>query len=198
MATVSSVTSTIKTPENEEHNEAVVGRWRSKQTVSHQVSEPIGWPTPAAVDVVSIVDHRSQESVCTALLVNELLKTFFPLTGPGHVLGPDEHLSRSATLVLVMSSAGCFQNPNFIRQLFEAEKHGLEALAVIVDDNFHFPSDTYYQELRALSTHVLSATDPQRSAVDLITLIKNPLRGDRGARASAGFATSARGLVDVN
>ena len=169
---MSSVTSTIKTPENEEHDVAIVSRWRSAPTVSHQVSEPIDWPTPAAVDVVSIVDHTSQESVCTALLVKELLKKFFPLTGPGHVLGPDDHVPSSATLVLVMTSAGCFQNANFIRQFFQAERLGLGALAVIVDDDFHFPSEAYFEELRALPTHVLSATGPQRSADDLITLIK--------------------------
>ena len=57
MVTVSFVTSIIKTPENEEHDEAMLGRWRSTPTVSHQVSEPMDWPTPAAVNVVSVVDH---------------------------------------------------------------------------------------------------------------------------------------------
>ena len=34
MPTVSSVTSTIKTPENEEHGEAIVGRWSRLQSTS--------------------------------------------------------------------------------------------------------------------------------------------------------------------
>ena len=37
-------------------------------------------------------DLMDQESVCTALLVSELLKRFFSLTGPGPVLGPNESL----------------------------------------------------------------------------------------------------------
>ena len=49
-------------------------------------------PTPSAVDVVSIVDHNSRESVSTALL-----KKFFPLTGLGH------------WRMLDMSSAGRFR-----------------------------------------------------------------------------------------
>ena len=172
MTTVLSMTSTIRTPENEEHDVVVVGRWRVLPTVSHLVSEPVEWSTPAAVDVVSIVDHTNQESVCTALLVKELLKRFFPLTGPGHVLGPDESLPRSATLVLVMSSTDCFLRPSFVRQLFQAERLGVGAVPVIVDDRFQFPSDAFFEELRALSTHVLSAADTERGADDLISLTR--------------------------
>ena len=61
--------------------------------------------TPSAADAVSIVDRNSQESVSTALL-----KKFCPVTGPGHGRGPDEHLSRGATGVLVMRSAGRFSD----------------------------------------------------------------------------------------
>ena len=119
---------------------------------------------------MSIVDHTNQEAVCTALLVRELLKTFFPLTGPGHVLGPDENLPRDASLLLVMSSTACFQKPSFVRQLFQAERLGMGAIPIIVDDSFQFPSDAFFQELRTLSAHILSGTD--RGADDLIALIK--------------------------
>ena len=173
MATVSSMKSIIKSPKAEEdvENQATVVRhWRSGPTVSHQVIEPVEWSTPAAVTVVSIVDHTNQEAVCTALLVRELLKTFFPLTGPGHVLGPDENLPRDASLLLVMSSTACFQKPSFVRQLFQAERLGMGAIPIIVDDSFQFPSDAFFQELRALSAHIMSGTD--RDADDLIALIK--------------------------
>ena len=172
MATVPSVLSIINSHGHNDNEEDEVCHWRSRETVSHLVSEPRGWSTPAAVTVVSIVDHTNQESVCTALLVRELLKRFFPLTGPGHVLGPDENLPASATLLLVMSSNGCFQRPSFVRQLFQAASRGIGAIPVIVDDSFQFPSDAFFQELRALSVHILSATGMERDADELITLIK--------------------------
>ena len=173
MAAVSFVKSIIESPENEEHvekEETPVSHWRSGPTVSHHVSEQADWSAPATVAVVSVVDHTNQEAVCTALLVRELLKKFFPLTGPGHVLGPEENLPRNATMLLVMSSNGCFQRPYFVRQLFQAERLGIGAIPVIVDDSFRFPSDLFFQELRALSAHRLSQTD--RDADDLIALIK--------------------------
>ena len=172
MGTVPSVLSVINSHGHHEEEENEVCHWRSRKTVSHLVSEPTRWFAPAAVTVVSIVDHTNQESVCTALLVRELLKRFFPLTGPGHVLGPDENLPASATLLLVMNSNGCFQRPGFVRQLFQAASRGIGAIPVIVDASFQFPSDAFYQELRALSVHILSATGIERDADDLITLIK--------------------------
>ena len=172
MATVPSVLSIINSYGHDENEENEVCHWRPRETVSHLVSEPRGWSAPAAVTVVSIVDHTNQESVCAALLVRELLKRFFPLTGPGHVLGPDENLPASATLLLVMSSNGCFQRPSFVRQLFQAASRGIGAIPVIVDDSFQFPSDALYQELRALAVHILSATETERDAGELITLIK--------------------------
>ena len=172
MSTVSSITTIVKPAQYEENEEMMVRHWRSEPTVSHEVTRLHGWSAPASATVVSIVDHTNRESVCTALLVRELLKKFFPLTAPGHVLGPDEDLPRSATLLLVMSSNGCFQRPSFVRQLLQAEGRGIGAIPIIVDGSFHFPSDALFKELRALSTHILSATGTTRDAEDLITLIK--------------------------
>ena len=149
----------------------MVRYWRSGPTVSHFVAEASPSLMLAEVPVVTIVDHANQESVCTALLVRELLKRFFFLTGPGHVLGPEEHLPASVTTVLVMSSNGCLQRPSFVRQLFQAEARGIGAIPIIVDDSFQFPSDALFQELRVLSTHLLSGT--LRTPDDLVALIKN-------------------------
>ena len=99
--------------------------------------------------------HRNLESVSTALLVQELLKTRYPLTGAGHVVGPDESLPESTTSLLVVCSTGCFQRPSFVRQLFEAETRGVVAIPIIADGSFQFPSDAMYQELLALSPHIL-------------------------------------------
>merc|ERR1712136_1765 len=138
--------------DTERHEETVVSQWRSGPAVTHRVTEPTGWSTPDTVAIVSIVDHTNQESVCTALLVKELLKKHFPLTAPGHVLGPEEIVPKSASLLLVMSSNGCFQRSSFIRQLFQAERLGIGAIPIIVDESFQFPSDAFFENLRALST----------------------------------------------
>ena len=165
----STVSSTVN-EESDDTEETTVNQWRSGPTVTHLVTEPVEWSTPAAVTVVSIVDHTNQESVCTALLVRELLKSFFPLSGPGHVLGPDENVPTNATLLLVISSNGCFQRPGFVHQLFQAERLGIGAIPIILGDVFHFPSEAFFHELRALSAHILSRT--HRHADDLIALIK--------------------------
>ena len=176
MATVSSMTSIINPPlknemeDDEVIEETVVSLWRPGTTVSHMVTEPMEWSTPAAVTVVSVVDHTNQESVCTALLVRELLKKFFPFTGPGHVLGPDENLPANATCLLVMSSNGCFQRQSFVRQLFQAERLGIGAIPIIVDGSFQFPSDAFFQQLRTVSPYTLSGIG--RGVDDLIALIK--------------------------
>ena len=143
MATVPSMLSIINSHGHDENDENEVCHWRSRETVSHLVSEHRGWSAPAAATVVSIVDHTNQESVCTVLLVKELLKR-----------------------VLVMSSNGFFQRPSFVRQLFQAACRGIGAIPVIVDDSFQFPSDAFFQELRALSVHILSATGVERDADD--------------------------------
>ena len=61
------------------------------------------------------------------------------LTGPGHVLEPDETLLTNGAQLLVVSSNGCFHSPNFIRQLLQAERLGIVSIPVIVEDCFRFP-----------------------------------------------------------
>ena len=109
-----------------------IKHWRSKPTVSRRVSEPMEWPTHSAVDVVSIVDHNSQKSVSAALL-----KKFCPLTGPGHGRGLHEQFSQVCHSCSGHELRWSLQKANFIRRSFQAERLGLGALAVIVDDGFH-------------------------------------------------------------
>ena len=145
--------------------------WLSSCSVAHHVTDNLQWGTMATTHLVSIVDHRNLESVCTALIVQELLKTRYPLTGAGHVVGPDESLPEGTTSLLVVCSTGCFQRPSFVRQLFEAETRGVVAIPIIADGSFQFPSDAMYQELLALSPHILQ--DLGRDATDLIALIRS-------------------------
>ena len=61
------------------------------------------------------------------------------LTAPGHVLEPNETLFTNGTLLLVVSFNGCFHSPNSIRQLLQAERLGIGAIPIIVEDCFWFP-----------------------------------------------------------
>ena len=167
MTTEEGVLSTIQTPDEDEE----VSCWGPSQTLSHQIIEPSRRSTPVGVPVVSVVDHCNQESVCTALLLQELLKRFFPLTGAGHVLGPDENLPMSVATLLVVCSQGCLQKPSFVRQLFQAEARGIGSIPIIVEDGFQFPSDRFFEELSVMSQHVLS--DTLRDPAELVALIKN-------------------------
>ena len=162
MATVPSVLSIINSHGHDENEEDQENHWRSRETVSHLVSEPLGCSTPAAVTVVSIVDHTNQESVCTALLVRELLKRFFPLTGPGHVLGPDENLL-----------AACHE---LQRVLPEAELCA-PAFPGWVSWNRRDSGRSNFRRTRSTrnsvhSQSIYSATGIELDADDLITLIK--------------------------
>ena len=87
------------------------------------------------------------------------------------MVGPDESLPESTTSLLVVCSTGCFQRPSFVRQLFEAETRGVVAIPIIADGGFQFPSDAMYQELLALSPHILQ--DLGGDATDLIALIRS-------------------------
>jgi len=126
---------------------------------------------PPTLEVVSVVDHRTQESVCAALLLQDLLQRHYPLMGTGYVVGPDECLPESATTVLVVCSNGCFQTPGFVRQLLQAESRGVAAIPIIVDGSFRFPSEPMYQGLRADAAYIMQ--DSGRHVDDLIALIKD-------------------------
>ena len=69
----------------------------------------------------------------------------------------------------MVCSNGCFQRPSFVRQLFQAQSRGIKAVPIIVDGSFQFPSETFYEELRAFSAHIMHGTD--RHVDDLIALI---------------------------
>ena len=142
---------------------------RSENTISHFVNEP-AHRRPVASDVVSIVDHFNQETVCTAHIIWELMKSHFPLTAAGHVLGPADVLPASTTVVLVVSSNGCFQNTNFVRPLFQSETMDTSVIPIIEDGSFQFPSDPMFQQLRTLSVHLLRETG--RDAEHLIAVVQ--------------------------
>ena len=155
---------------DQEIHETNVPHWESGlRSVTHTISSTNRQRSYMSVPVVSIVDHTTQESVCTAILLKEMLKPHCPLTGAGHVLGADEGLPDSTTIVLAVCSNGCFQKPFFVRQLFEAEARSLTVIPIVADSSFQFPCDVMFQELRQLSGFILKGSE--RTAPDLVALI---------------------------
>ena len=108
------------------------------------------------------------------------------------MVGPDESLLEGTTSLLVVCSTGCFQRPSFVRQLFEAEARGVVAIPIIADGSFQFPSDAMYQELLALSPHILQ--DLGRDATDLFALIRSPLPEET---AINGRPQDTHGVLEV-
>ena len=87
----------------------------------------------------------------------------------GLVLGPEDCLPETAQTLLIVCSNGCFQRPNVVRQLFEAVNLGIQAVPIIVDDTFQFPSESMYAELRANSARVMAGSG--RHVDELVALI---------------------------
>ena len=121
-------------------------------------------------DVVSIVDHSNQETVCTAHIIRELLKSYFPLSQAGYVLGAAQDLLPSIQTVLVVSSNGCFQNIHFALQLCQAQSLITNVIPIIAEGSFQFPGEAMFQQLRTWSDHLRRRTG--RDAEDLVAMIQ--------------------------
>ena len=123
-----------------------------------------------ACHVAALVDHSNQEAVCTALLIRELLKAHFPLLDlVPHVLGHQDHLTKVTKVLLVICSNGCFQQRNFVRQLFEAASVGVGIITVVVEQSFRFPTEAFYSKVRE-AYHVV--TDSLDTTEDFVLIIR--------------------------
>ena len=109
-------------------------------------------PAPGIRSVTKTDEEYGSVCVCEAIVLVELLKRHLPLTLRSAVLGPNETITETTTTLLVVCSNGCFQKPSFVRQLFQAQSHGIRAVPIIVHGSFLFPSEPFYED-RALDAH---------------------------------------------
>ena len=136
--------------------------------VQHQVSSIPD--SAAASQVAALVDHSNQEAVCTAFLIQELLKAHFPLLDlVPYILTEQDDISSFTTTVLVICSNGCFQRKAFVRQLFQAASAEVGVITVVVEQNFRFPTEAFYAEVQQRS-QVLA--NPLHTTDDLVLIIR--------------------------
>ena len=109
--------------------------------------------------------RRSQSEICLHSLVEEVLPAERTRTW-ARARRPFSHEFHSCACHELFWPP---QHAYFIRRFFQAERLGQRALALIVDDGFHFPPDAHVEELPAVPSRALSATIPHQSAGDFIT-----------------------------
>ena len=108
---------------------------------------------PAATltcQAVAIVDRGNWEAVCAALLVREMLvpqMSTAPKRVP-HVLTEDDALPPDTECALILCTNGCFHSAHFAKQLLAAAAVGVHFIPVVAEENFHFPTEALYEEVR--------------------------------------------------
>ena len=112
---------------------------------------------PAATltcQAVMIVDRGNWEGICAALLVREMLVPQLS-TAPErvpHVLTEDDALPSDTECALILCTNGCFHSEHFAKQLLAAAALGVHFIPVIAEENFHFPTESLYEEVRRKGT----------------------------------------------
>jgi len=152
------------------------GQTRANHAVQ-QLMDPAVMPT---CKVVAIVDRGSWDGVSVALLVKEMLVSHL-LTALEHVpyvLTEEDSLPPETESVLIICTNGCFHSASFVRQVLEAKEMGVHFIPVVAEENFHFPTETFYEEVRERAPIVLKSqndryTQEDRTKENLVTAIEN-------------------------
>ena len=142
-----------------------------------QVMDPAVMPT---CKVVAIVDRGNWDGVCVALLVKEMLLSHLlsALEHVPYVLTEEDSLPPETESVLIICTNGCFHAASFLRQVLEAKEMGVHFIPVVAEENFHFPTETFYEEVRERAPIVLESqnhrcTQEDRTKENLVMAIEN-------------------------
>ena len=142
------------------------GQTRANHIVQ-QVMDPAVMPT---CKVVAIVDRGNWDGVCVALLVKEMLVSHL-LTAVEHipyVLTEEDSLPPETEIALIICTNGCFHSASLLRQVLEAKETGVHFVPVVAEENFHFPTETFYEEVRERAPIVLKSQNDRYTQEDLI------------------------------
>ena len=119
---MSSLTSTIKNPENEEHGEAIWGCWSRSQTTL----------CPSSNTTARNIHHGFVEEVLPADRTKKGARARRPFCHECHSYSGHE-------------LRWLPQNSYFIRHFFQVERLGLRTQVLSVDQRFHFPPDAHVE-----------------------------------------------------
>jgi len=139
--------------------------------VVQQLEDPAAMPN---CKVVSIVDRGNSEAVCAALLVKEMLVpqlSMAPEKVP-HVLTEHDALPPDTECALVLCTNGCFHSVLFAKQVLAAAALGVHFIPVVAEENFHFPTEALYEEVRSrIAPGKLQSQKLDGTAEDLVMAI---------------------------
>ena len=114
--------------------------------IVQQLMDPAVMPT---CKVVAIVDCGNWDGVCVALLVKEMLVSHLltALEQVPHVLTEEDSLPSETESLLIICTNGCFCLASFVRQVLDAKETGVHFMPIVAEENFHFPTETFHEEM---------------------------------------------------
>ena len=152
------------------------GQTRANHKVQ-QVMDPALMPT---CKVVAIVDRGNWDGLCVALLVKEMLVSHLltAVERVPYVLTEEDSLPPETESVLIICTNGCFHSASFLRHVLEAKETGVHFIPVVAEENVHFPTVTFYEEVRERAPIDLKSqndryTQEDRIKENLVTAIEN-------------------------
>ena len=151
------------------------GQTRANHIVQH-LMDPAVMPT---CKVVAIVDRGNWDGVCVALLVKEMLVSHLltAVERAPYVLTEEDSLPPETEIALIICTNGCFHSASLLRQVLEAKETGVHFVPVVAEENFHFPTKTFYEEVRERAPIVLKSQNDRNTQEDrtndLVTAIES-------------------------
>ena len=141
------------------------GKTRANHIVQ-QLLHPAVLPT---CKVVAIVDCGNWDGVCVALLVKEMLVShlFTALEQVPYVLTEEDSLPETESALIIFTN-GCFCSASFVRQVLEAKEPGVHFMPIVAEENFHFPTETFHEEMRERAPIVLRSQKQRCTQEDRI------------------------------
>jgi len=144
-----------------------------------------------------LCDQSSTEAVCTACIIQLLLVPH--LAEVLHILDGEEPVKPSTQQVIILCTAGLFEQNHAIRSLWAASQVKADFCICSCDASFRFPTDAFYRSLRELATAFLSALAPedlnvstrpvstfsQKSATTIATVSSHPSTSAAAASSSS-------------
>jgi len=150
---------------------------------NHVVRELVDAAALPQCNVVAIVDRGNWDGVCVALLVKEMLvpRLSTAMTKVPHVLTEEDSIPPGTQCALVICTNGCFHSASFARHVLEAEETGVFFIPIVGEENFHFPTDTLYEEVRERAPSILKSqkhrhTQKDRTADNFVAAIETIFR----------------------
>ena len=71
-----------------------------------------------------------------------------------HVVPDDEAFRRNLAVLLVICTNGCFFSAPCVRLVLKADADGAHFVHIVAEHQFHFPTDTFIDDLRSRARHL--------------------------------------------